>query len=473
MSQKIQFHTLTYKRRGDDWLVAYEPTGSYALVDEEGKQVIEHLQHKSIQQTNYAFPEYDVEEFIESLANKGLVYKKNHHVVDHKKHLTDILSIPTKKLRWVQHPITTGTIIGILLTGLFALLTQPQLIPQPEWFFATNYTSLLIPLALATLFIIHALHELGHYLVLKSSGHTTGLQLRHRWHFLRTHVNLNNAQLLEKHARTKVYAAGLATDLVIFTLATLVIAHTANPYAKLIALLSFLHALGQFIPHNKADLMRIASHKMGVQDITTHFKKVLKSACIFCKQKDEFHSHAAPLLLLSTLILATILAVYILPIVAVITVQSIQATLQPQTTQYADAMITLVLLATTLAFSTASLQADHPKKTKRWFRTLHNAVFILASFSTILLISITLTNFATTAEAFIGHIILGGLYVLMLKAYNNHYQHQEYHLPATALLTSMLLLAALATYTNTLGVAQPITSYVVVYATGFLGASVL
>ena len=307
---QLTLHDLTYRRRGDDWVVAYEPTGAYALIDETGKQLLHDLQDSSVEEAKKKYAEYDVDEFVQTIKEKGLVHKQDHHVVDHRKHITDLLDLDKKHLRWAKNKVTLGILLGIVATGIYLLLTNPQLVPTPDWFYATGWYAALLPTIVLIMFGISAAHELGHYAALKATGHTTGLQLRHRWHFLRPRTNIDNAQLLRPAAKIGVYSAGLLIDLAIMSIALIHVSNTGSPVAKLIALLAFLHALGQFTPSKDADLMRVASHHAGVRDITSHFPKALKSMCIFCEDQDDFHRHAAPLLVLSTLVLAIILGVY-------------------------------------------------------------------------------------------------------------------------------------------------------------------
>ena len=476
--KRVTFHQLTYKRRAEDWLVAYEATGSYALIDDTGKEIIEQLKKRSVQATQELHKEYDVEEYIETLTKKGLVYKIDHEVVDHKKHLTDLIHIPKKYLRWTQHPLTTGTILGIIATGAYALLTNPQLVPSPSWLYATTYHALLLPTIVATMFLISLLHELGHYATLKATGHTTGIQLMHRWYLLRPRVNLNNAQLLTKTARRKVYLSGIAIDLTIMSVALLVVAHTNNSLAKLVALLSFLHALAQLTPNKEADLMRVASHQAGVDDITKHFKAVLKSACIFCKKKnDEFHRHAAPLLFFSTFVLATILLVYALPFIGEITLHNLHALLQAaatnDATQFTDSLATLLLLSITAALTTTAQLRDHPLSNKNWFRALMTALFAITTTTTAILLSAAITTYASTPTAFATHALLGVVYGTLLIKHTKHFDLNEYHIPTITLLSALALLTTLAWYTTQTDVTAPVASYAVLYTTGVLASSLL
>lgn len=476
--KSVTFHQLTYKRRAEDWIVAYEPTGSYALIDETGKEIIEQLKKRSVQATQQLHEEYDLEEFIQALTKKGLVYKIDHEVVDHKKHLTDLLDVPKKYLHWTQHPLTTGTILGIIATGIYALLTSPQLVPSPNWLYASSYHALLLPTIVATMFLISLLHELGHYATLKATGHSTGIQLMHRWYLLRPRVNLNNAQLLTKTARRKVYLSGIAIDLTIMSVALLVVAHTNNALAQLVALLSFLHALAQLTPNKEADLMRVASHQAGVDDITTHFKAVLQSACIFCKKKnDEFHRHAAPLLFFSTFVLATILLVYAIPFVGEITLHNIHALLisaaSNDTTQFVDSLATLLLLSITAALTTTAQLRDHPLSNKTWFRALMTALFAITTTTTALLISVAITTYATPPTAFASHALLGIIYGVLLIKHTKHFQLHEYHIPTITLLSALALLTTLAWYTTQATILAPVASYTVLYTTGVLASSLL
>ena len=467
MSDTIQLHKLTYKRRANnEWVAAHEPTGSYALLDEQAKTILQELHNNTIQEVQTNHPDYDVHAFVEEIKEKGLVHKQNHQAINPHKPLTDDLHIPKKYATWTKHPLTRGTALGILLTGLYLLLTQPQLVPTTNWFFATNNYALLIPLSILLLFAIQTTHELAHYLTLKATGHAPGIRLEHRWHFIRVRTNINNAQLLTKQARNRVYLAGITTDLIILTTALILTALTNNPYAQLTALLSFLHALSQLAPHKEADLMRVASHQTGVPDITQHFKQAIKSLCPLCKQpKDKaFHRHAAPLLLFSTLALATLILVYALPIVGTLAQETVQTLLQATNQapeQLLNHLAAFLLLALTAAYSAAAQLADHPHNNKSWFRSLMNATVITALAAATLAASTTATALATTLQATTIHAALGILHATAFTLYTKHYNIHPSHELANAVLTATTILLLTAPLSNAQTPSTLATSYAI------------
>lgn len=475
---EITFHDLTYHRRGNEWVAAYEPTGAYALIDDTGKRLIQELKKHPVSSVKEHYPDHDIDEFIDTLQEHGLIHKRGHRVVDHKKKITDLLDLPKKYLRWAKHPVTIGIILGLIATGTYLLLTHPQLVPAPSWFYATGWYAALLPTIVLAMFGISALHELGHYAALKATGHTTGVHLEQRWHFIRPRTNIDNAQLLRPAAKNGVYAAGILVDLAVMSIAIITVHHTGNAIAKLVALLAFLHALGQFTPHKQADLMRIASHQAGVDDITTHFPKALKSICPFCNKKQEtFSRHAAPLLVTSSVVLAIILGAYALPFIGAVIADSIKHLLLGATghdpSLFIDGLFALLMLSITAAFSTTAQLRDHPHNDKSWFRSLMTALFSLSTFTAVALISVGLIAYATIPTTFIAMLLLGTIYGVLLTRYTQHFKHHEYHVPVLAVTTAALLIAILGASTYWLGATAPVALYATMYSVGVLASSLI
>jgi hypothetical protein len=239
-SDKLTFHKLDFTRRESDYVVSYEHTNSHVLVDEQGKDIIKQLQKNTIGQVKQQHKDYDLDAFIKQLINNDLVHKINKHVVNHQRHIIDLFQIPKKYAKIFTHPVAVGIILGIIATGIYLLITQPILIPTPNWLFATNTLSLLIPIVILSFFAVSFLHELGHHIMMQVLGYSRALSLEHRWHFLRPKADISKIHTLTERGQKDVKIAGVITDLLILSKALIITAITHSPLAQLIALLAFV-----------------------------------------------------------------------------------------------------------------------------------------------------------------------------------------------------------------------------------------
>ncbi|MFT4250638.1 MAG: hypothetical protein ACMXYD_04730 [Candidatus Woesearchaeota archaeon] len=360
-SDRVHFHQLNILRRENDYVVSYEHTNSHVIVDEEGKNIIQDLHTHTIEEVQKKHEGYNVEEFIEQLQKNGLVHKINHRVINHQKHVADIITIPKKYANFFVHPVVVGVLLGVIATGIYLLITQPTLIPTPKWLFATDTLTLLIPLIVLTYFAISFVHELGHHIMMQILGYSRAVALEHRWFFLRPKADLTTIHTLKETAKTDVKLAGIITDLLILSKALIVIALTQNPLAQLVALLVFVHLLGQTLMHPAADL---------------HFSEE-KTGCILCRL-------FTPKNFIGVLSLAIIVFAYTIPAVQELVVKTITAAQDPLT--HIDGVIALTLLTATLTFAAAANLYDHQYNTNKAYQSIMISALATALLLTTLLI---------------------------------------------------------------------------------------
>ena len=367
-SDRITFHKLTFTRREKDYVVSYEHTNSHALIDEEGKHIIEDLHTHSIGEVKKKYEEYDVEGFIKELADTGLIYRVNNHVIEPRKHIVDVLSVPKSHAKFFVNPVIVGVILGIISTGIYLLITQPELVPTPQWLFATSTLSILIPVIIFTFFAISFIHELGHHIMMQVLGYSRALAIEHRWHLLRPKADTTKLHALTESAQKDVKIAGVITDLLIFSKALIITAITGHPIAQLVALLAFVHLLGQALVHPAADL---------------HFTKQEKEGCKLCqlfKPKNLFG--------LASLLI--IIFVYTIPATYELIMSVLIAAQNPLT--HIDGVISLILITATLSFATAATLYDHKYNTNKAYKSI-----MVSALTTSLLLTTLLLAFLIVA----------------------------------------------------------------------------
>lgn len=482
---KIHLQKLSVHSRGSDYVVGYEPAKAYITVDKEGLDVIEDLKTHTIAQTQRKHPQYDVKHIIAQLTENGLVHKINHRVVNKATPVQDILNIPTAALTWVHHPLTRGTLLGLLGVLFILYLTQHTLIPQAEWFFATQWLSLLIPGAFVAVWVLHFLHELGHYAAIKATGHQTGFHLAHRWHLLVPEADLTNVNMLTAAQQTRVYLAGLAIDLMVLVLATILITFGIAPaFWQLIALLVWISILIQALPLAYTDAAKIAERITKNKEVLWHAKQSLKTFCLFCSKKlDQQHerlrANLLPWMLTGMFVGATLVIVYIIPIVYELFAQAAQALFHAartsNTPQLIDASIALLLLAVFVSMYSVSAIREHHLGTRNWFTWLCVAFFITANFIVVTLLGVVVVLTASPIIAALAFILLGTIFGSLFISLMDHIQLErtgfatDAFLPIYAASTAILLVLLFAAIPSTQGAE---TIYGIAYAVGMLGSLV-
>ena len=477
---KITLHNLSIKRKGADYVIGYEPTRNYITVDKEGLAVIKDLQKHAVGDVQTTHKDKDVKTIIAQLTENGLVHKIGHRVINPKKPVQDILDIPAKNLTWIHRPLTRGTLLGISVIALILLLTQPHLTPSPEWFFATPWLSLLIPGAFILAWALHFLHEIGHYATIKATGYPTGFHLTHRWHLLVPEADLTNATHLTPPQQTRVYLAGLAVDITLFTIALLfILLGIATPFWQLIALIIWVSMLVQILPLAYTDATKIAERITKRTDVLWQARQSLKSLCVFCKHHDNKHralrANLLPWMVAGILTGITIILAYIIPILYTVIQRATQTLLatRQETALIVDASLALLLIALFTSLYAVATIREHHLGTKNWFTWLSVALFITANFVVVFLLGLTLELTTNPLITTTGFLLLGGVFGSLFLLLMDHIHIEKTGfatdtlLPIYAASTALLLVLVFAATPHT---QQTETIYGIAYAVGMLAS---
>ncbi len=476
---RIHLHTLSTHKRGAEYVVGYEPARAYITVDEQGMRVLKHLKTHTVGETAKAFPNYDVKLIAQQLIDNGLVHKINHRVV-HKKILTqDILDIPPKYLKWVHHPLTRGSILGFVAVLFIVYLTQPQLVPSAEWFFATTWLSLLIPGALIAAWALHFLHELGHYAAIRATGYPTGFHLAHRWQFIVPEADLAHTKKLTPPQQTRVYLAGFAVDAVILGFATLMIAIGVGvAFWQLIALLIWFTLLVQLLPVAYTDAAKIAERITKRSDVLLQARRSVTTLCPFCKTKDEhqaLRAHLFPWMLIGIFLGLVLLLVYVIPVFVTILERAVLG-LVGQPPYLIDAVLALFMVAVSVSMYSIGAIREHHLGVKQWFTWLCVALYVTANFVIVFLLAITLLFIAQPLIIIIAFLLCGAIFGRLFITIVEHIRFEQTGfatdtlLPVYAASTALLLVLLLAGHPLTSGIETLIG---IAYAIGMLGSLVV
>jgi len=480
---KIRLHKLSVQNRGADYVVGYEPTRAYITVDEKGLSVINDFENMTLGAIERKHKHADVKGILAQLIENGLVHKINHRVITAPKPAQDILNLAPSSLKWIHHPLTQGTLLGLATLTFIILLTQPQLLPNAEWFFATKWLSLLLPGVFLLAWFLHFLHELGHYAAIRAAGFPTGFHLAHRWHLLVAEADFAHLSHLTPKQQTRALLAGAAVDMLILLTAFIFIGlGIATGFWQLIALLVWISLLVQLLPLAYTDATKIAQKITSRQDILSVTWQSVRSLCLFCKkdvaQKDmQLRANTLPWAIAGIFLGITIVLVYILPILYEIIAYSAQTLLEAarlaQTALVVDSVIALMLCSVFVSMYSISLIREHHLGARSWFSWFSILLFITANFVVVFLLGLVLVLFASPLIATIAFLILGAVFGSLFLSIMDHVRieqtgfAQDTVLPIYAASTGILLVLLLAAIPLTQGIE---TIYGVAYAVGMLGS---
>ncbi len=459
-------------------VVGDEKTGKYLAMDDGGLRILHHLKKHTIGETEKAFPKHDVRGFVQKLTDKGLVHRIDHRV-HNPRHVASIIDIEPEKLAWTKHPLAKGSLIALIVVGLYLLITIPQLVPIPAWFFSIGLLAVIIPLAFIICFIVTFVHELGHYVALRRTGHPTSMTIVHRWHLILPHTDLSGAAHLTPRERAKVHLGGLMAELGFLGALIVLLAIGVWPaLLELAALITFVDILFQVTPFNGTDLTVTAEHAFGIEGLPGMMAKGILKGCFACKKRPRHEQEAfktfLPAFIIGLLIFIILVIVYALPIFIEIIRQSVLALLvggaAHDAALFTDGMLSLLLTTIFLSFASIGTIREHALSAKKWFTWTAMLIYVLFSFVAVYLLAAGLVLFAhpittTVALYFIG-VVYGVLFTRLLESVPH--LRKSTLLPVAAAATALMLVLLLGWLASATGLAHVEPIYGIAYAVGML-----
>lgn len=483
---RLSFFPLAQKRRADDWVIGYEPTGEYLVVDETGKKIIDHLKKHSIRETEKAFPQYDVDDIVDQLIAKQLVHKVDHRVVGHRKYISDMLDVSPRTAQLLTHPVLRAAQLGVIIIGLFLLIFRPEFVPRPDWFFAHQNLAFALPLAAIIWWLLQFLHELAHYLTLRRTGHATGLAITNKWHLLLPHTNIASARLLNSQQRALVHLAGIGMDLFVLSVCTVLLSFGVSmPLLKLIALLAFIDILAQLLPIQRTDLTRAQEHGAGMSNLPHAFWKVVVNSLNLkrydltpkdVKAADKY----VPFVFIGIFVAIVLVVGYFFPILGIISLLAhgklMAGAIHGMLPMYMEGLIATLLVAITISLYAVAIIRDHSLSFKNWFTWLAVIIFIGGNTITALSISVAATIFLGEFAAVLTHVIIGALFGFVFLRLLDDIKIEDagftrdFFLPIITAFSALFVVFALGYVMAITGLVLPTAIYALAYGIGMLSA---
>lgn len=280
---------LTIVDRDGTWVVGNDDTGTFAEMPPIGVQVVRALQEEPDVEKARARVraehgrDVDVAAFVRSIARGGFVAKVNGQALDQarlpERRRKLFENVPPERLRWLRSSafwwaclVPFGMAVGAMLGDAYY---------RPHW--SDFLVSPIYTVVGLSMFVVMTLlvlkHEMGHVLMARALGSRASLGFSTRLAYLVMQTDASNLWVLSKRDRMKVYAAGMATDLLVIGAGTLLLAlghegvapALAHPvlvaYAKLAILASIMMVLFQLMFQVRTDVYYVVAHGLDCRNL--------------------------------------------------------------------------------------------------------------------------------------------------------------------------------------------------------------
>lgn len=287
--ETVELAPLTIVEREGVWVVGNDDTGTFAEMPAIGVAIVRALQEephveKARERVRAQHQrDVDVAAFVRSIAAGGFVAKVNGAPLEdaalppRRRKLFE--GVKPESLRWMRSPAFFWACVLPFGAALGAMLADPWYVPGWEDFLVSEiYT--LVGLSVFLFFTLLVLkHELGHVLMARALGSRASLGLSTRLAYLVVQTDASNLWVLSKKDRMKVYAAGMATDLFVVGVGTLLLAlgregavpALAQPtfvaFTKLAVVASVAMILFQFFFQVRTDIYYIVAHGIDCRNL--------------------------------------------------------------------------------------------------------------------------------------------------------------------------------------------------------------
>lgn len=287
--RSAELNPLTIVERDGAWVVGNEDTGTFAQMPPVGVAVVRALQKEPDVDRARALlrdehqRDVDVAAFVRSIAPGGFVAKINGlslpaaELPPRKRKLFE--GIAPEKLSWLRTPAYWWACILPFGAALGAMLGDPFYRPSWRDFLVSEiYTVVGLALfAITTLLVLK--HELGHVLMARALGSRASLGLGTRLAYIVVETDASNLWVLSRRDRMKVYAAGMATDIFVISVGTILLAlgheglvpalanATFVAVTKMVIVMSLAMVLFQFFFQVRTDIYYIIAHGLDCRNL--------------------------------------------------------------------------------------------------------------------------------------------------------------------------------------------------------------
>jgi putative peptide zinc metalloprotease protein len=267
---RVELYPLAVRVEDDQYIVGRMATGEFVALPEIGGRIIQLLQRGCTLGETQTFldEEYDVEvditAFVMSLIELGFV-----QALDGRSLGTDDTAGPNlvwlqpHHVRWLfSWPIRILYSV-LLMLAAFVLVTHTELAPRYQDFFWSASTSIVIVGNTIMFVFSAALHELAHLVAARSLGVPARINLSTRLHNLVVQTDVTGLWSIPRNRRYRVYLAGMLSDLILMSVAVLLLAYMPLPVLaqnllRSLILLLFFSIAGQFHFYMRTDVYFVA-----------------------------------------------------------------------------------------------------------------------------------------------------------------------------------------------------------------------
>lgn len=230
---RTEFFDLAMRAEGEDELIVGRiDTGDFIALPTVGAAIIRHLQaERSIAQTEQAVLEQegeqvDVADFVAELASLGFVRavdgQENPDALPPKR--PSFARLKPSHVRWL-FSVPMQVLCGLLVIGAVVILVAtPALRPRYQDMFFSSSTSVVLLGSTLMFLTIVAVHEMAHLVAARACGVPARISLGTRLYSLVAQTDMSGMWAVSRRERLRAYLAGMASDLILLGLLTLLIA---------------------------------------------------------------------------------------------------------------------------------------------------------------------------------------------------------------------------------------------------------
>ncbi|MEY9895530.1 hypothetical protein ABIA35_006431 [Catenulispora sp. MAP12-49] len=285
---RIRLHHLTFVDEGDEVLVGRPDTESYAVLPADGAELLKQLQVSSVPEAVAWYEaEYsetpDVEGFLGDLRMLGFLH------ADDEAEPADQSQAPVRLRRLAKVLFSAPAWLlyaALLAAAVTYLVTDPQLRPTPTRIFFTG-SLIVVPLVLAAVEIpLIWLHEMAHVLAGRRLGIASRIGIGHRLYFVVFQTTLTGIYSVPRRKRLLAFVAGMACDLVVFSVLILLAEADAAAHGTLTlpgriavasAYFAIIRFLWQFLFFLETDVQHVLATALRCTDLRGLTRTYLRS----------------------------------------------------------------------------------------------------------------------------------------------------------------------------------------------------
>ena len=232
----VTLYPLMIRAEDNEYIVGRIETSEFVALPEAGVQVINFLQRGysvgEVQrhlQTEYG-AEVDIDGFVASLVDLGFIKELDGHQLAPTKAQEPNLSwLKVHHIRWLfSWPLKITYIILLLAAGL-TIISHLELIPRYQDFFWSSATSVVLLVNTAMYTTVLILHEFSHLVAARSLRVPAHFSLGTRLYSLVAQTDVTGLWAVPRQQRYRVYLAGMTLDLLVASVALLLVNYASLP----------------------------------------------------------------------------------------------------------------------------------------------------------------------------------------------------------------------------------------------------